>query len=66
MNYLMLQRELKVLGEDLTQMSESLTGPEGAEPRAPRAIKPKEEVKREIDYVSAKLEAVSLLVEDKQ
>lgn len=69
MNYLMLQRELKTLGEDMTQLSENLIGPEPEQkpgkPPASRMAMPKEELKKEIDYVSAKLEAVSLYIEDK-
>lgn len=71
MNYLMIRRELETLGKDLMQMAEGIIGPEPpvtkpGEPAAGRMAKPKEEVKREIDYVSAKLEAVSLLIEGVQ
>lgn len=69
MNYLMVKWELETLGKDLAQMAEGIIGPEPPEPKPGRPqpgrmAKPKEEVKREIDYVSAKLEAVSLLVEE--
>ena len=71
MNYLMLKRELETLGKDLAQMAEGIIDPEPPEPepgvpQPGRRVKPKEEIRREIDYVSAKLEAVSLLIEDKQ
>lgn len=71
MNYLMMKRELETLGKDLAQMAEGIIGPEPPEPKPGgpqpgRMAKPKEEIKREIDYVSAKLEAVSLLVEGAQ
>ncbi len=71
MNYLMVKRELETLGKDLAQMAEGIIGPEPpelkpGEPQPGRMAKPKEEVKKEIDYVSAKLEAISMLVEDKQ
>lgn len=67
MNYLMVKRELETLGKDLVQMAEGIMGPEPEiKPEAPRPgqmVKPKEVVKKELGYVSAKLEALSLLVE---
>ena len=67
MNYLMVKRELETLSKDLAQMAEGIIGPEppeskAGEPRPGRMAKSKEEVKKEIAYISAKLEAVSLLV----
>lgn len=70
MNYLMVKREFETLSGDLAQMAETLVGPEPrAEPGKPppgRSAKATEVVKEEINYVSAKLEALSILVENKQ
>ena len=69
MNYLMVQRELNTLAEDLDQMAEGIIGPEPPEtkpgrPQPGRMALPQQEVRKQLGYVNAKLEAVIDLVEE--
>jgi hypothetical protein len=59
MNYNLVQREVKTLGEDLTELGETIiVESEDPSPQAPHAIKLVPDVLTELTYIQEKLSAL--------
>jgi len=66
MNYNLVKREVKTLGEDLTELGEGIiVETEDPSPRAPQAVKPVPDILAELICIQQKLSALVNYIQGK-